>query len=424
MPILEVTAVAIASMAFLAVLTRRSELALGLVFVTLVLPATMAFSQHPAIEIVRWFALLAANVALVLRWLANKRSPFHVVRGGVASLAALSLFSAMWSVDPAQTVGRALTFMLMISLAAQVAFDMRNTRVAIMWRGPILSFGLIGAIAMAEFVSTGQRSAAVFENPNYLGILCAGMTLLAASHAVESRRKVWIVPAILNGIGVVASQSRSAAVATGIGLLVLAILRRSAGVSSLMVGAVLVLGAGSLFLVLSERGIDGSSREEMWSRFPAVLVETPMVGHGFGTTELVTVGLFSDLSSSYGEGTNFHSSWLNLGSDLGIVGLVVLALVVVQASQRFRSVVARRRQVVAATIVGLLVSASFESWFFSAGAAAPLLFWTVLFWGLTEGAPRWPSPSRGEIDVRCGVPRTAVTRPTGKPARYVSMRRH
>jgi hypothetical protein len=140
------------------------------------------------------------------------------------------------------------------------------------------------------------------------------------------------------------------------------------------------------------RSLLGSSgRLEAWRGALNQIRGRPLLGYGFGTEERVFVDRFYDFQGSYVE-----NSFLGLGLQLGIVGVVsmvalfaAIAVASVPALRRPRKLGDPAPALVAAGIAGLLLMLV-QSYVYSVGDVATTSFWVMVF--LLAGLPGQRQP--------------------------------
>lgn len=100
----------------------------------------------------------------------------------------------------------------------------------------------------------------------------------------------------------------------------------------------------------------------------------PVVGTGFGTTQVVLAPLSSRTGYFDPRGVDFHNSYMNLLLDTGAVGGLCFGTVLLAAWTRRK----QADEAMGAVVVAGLVSAIFESWMLSVGSGFAFVFWFAL----------------------------------------------
>lgn len=384
--------------AALAAAARRMDVLVALALLALFLPSLRLVGEAPWALTLRW-----AMLGLVLFTLAGRLAAGRVRRqAGIrapVSLIAFTTFAAMtlaWSVAPRLTIGRSVSFVSMIvivvlmhrieGVADQVASAFRFV-------GAVVAFGGLLAVALGTLPS--GRYAGLFVNPNTLGTASALLFPFALLGAFESRLR-WA--RVLNGLTAALLVGEAAAAASRGGLLAITAAYLYLGSSQFRtVGrrtrlAVLLLPA-LLGVVVSLVVIDPNrlslidSRTTLWGVFPQVFLERPLLGHGFGTTQLL-LRPFAPITGYLAPGgVDFHNSYLNVLSDMGTVGGILFALLLARAARRHLA-----EPALTAVIIAGVVSAAFESWLLSVGSGFSFAFWFALIGVASAQRCRRPNP--------------------------------
>lgn len=215
----------------------------------------------------------------------------------------------------------------------------------------VLALGLLGASGKWSWL----RASGAYPSPNHFGFLLALCLPLALhlsglyAERPEPRQRVkWGLLAGVLALGIVASRSRSAVVASAVALLAQAWLCRNPRAKGK--GVLVTLGALGLGVAtagwhaLGSRfgsAIEGDEVErlafwlgglEVWTRFP-------LLGAGLRSHDEITPSLID-----YPKLVNAtHNDYLNLLADLGLVGTALVALGVVVFVKQARAGLARAR---------------------------------------------------------------------------------
>jgi putative inorganic carbon (HCO3(-)) transporter len=145
------------------------------------------------------------------------------------------------------------------------------------------------------------------------------------------KKLVALSATILIGGTIVIIQSRGAYVALAIALLVLFFFVNRRVALFTLGGLTLVTGAGVIImLVFNQTKLEASSlqgvneRLEIWSRAIASISDFPFTGIGFGTFTFATslIYPFSLIDVSNGAPPHAHNLFLQVGVDLGVIGLI------------------------------------------------------------------------------------------------------
>ncbi|HVQ35459.1 MAG TPA: O-antigen ligase family protein [Candidatus Bathyarchaeia archaeon] len=299
-------------------------------------------------------------------------------RGSLAARSSLSI-------KPAATRRACLTWLAAVLLAfvAERLSRDRLTRYRLLWAVAFWT-GVLGAIALLQRVAGNGKLLWIreapadsmplgpFVNPNHfaayveLGVLVAfGLVLaiLGGSDGRLSRENVraalvdrgWAVPRlialgafiVLGTCGLILSGSRGGPIALAAGLLVLLPLRRLRALVpaaiALVVLAGLALGLASwlgreertlqsAFFVQSGTDPSLAMRSDIWGRTWRVIVDHPLTGTGLGTFPWAYATY--DREGEWLGTLQAHNDYLQLISDTGLIGLVLLVWLIVAALRR------------------------------------------------------------------------------------------
>lgn len=397
----------------------------------------------------RWVmlvVLLAASAA----WAAQAGLGVPLARPVVLAAGALlvvALASSLWSVDPGLTAARALSLVLLFAVAAFLAVATAGRpdgirRVLAGLLGGATVVAVAGLIALAADHAAAVQSATYDapwrfrgfgENPNTVPLLLALALPVAVWFGVSSRRVAsrLVVAGLLvlfaGSIG--ASGSRGALVAGFAGAFLVAVLSpasfrvRVALATAVIVLSVASLAAGKIAeptgkplppapsatnaagyidaekamplsfevgtglvsgVEVAPRGLFGSSgRSVAWRGALDTALERPALGYGFGSEAKVFVDRYAAF-----EGGLTENSYLGLGLQLGVVGVLAFAGLVAAILAVGLRALARPEAVVcsAVFVVGLLQALG-QSYLFSVGNIATAAFWICAFLVVAAAVP-------------------------------------
>jgi O-antigen ligase len=393
---------------------------------------------------------------LVVAWLASVATADPTEREGqgllsrdavlAAALVLLTVWAAMslvWAEDPAEARSTILRFALNFVLFP-IAFVAIRTPRHVMWLVALFVAGAFAAVLFGLAQGTvgdpasESRLKGAGLNPNQLGSYLVVAAVFAATLAANRRwsplgRLAALAVAGLAGIAVFLTLSRGALVGLGAALLVAPIIigrRRRAGAAVLVVAA--VLGTVGWFAMIApanavdrvahpERG-GGSGREDLWRVGWRMVEDNPMQGVGAGNFPVSSIhyllrpGLTERDEIIIDEQKVAHNIYLTVLSELGVVGLSLFLLILVQCLRcalRAAGAFAKRGDpmmelvaralfisLVSMAVVGFFSSALYSKQFWILLAAAPALL------ALAEGGGRtrhgrlsrpwllWPMPAR------------------------------
>jgi O-antigen ligase len=197
----------------------------------------------------------------------------------------------------------------------------------------LLSYGIGSASALQRFALNRYRASGHLADVNAAGsyfVLIAFLALGMAVHARGRSRALWAIMAVATGIGLRLSQSRSAFAAAG---LVAAVAAASVATSRFtprtragLVAAVLIVGAfaGVLHVRQLERDPEfrgAGFREQFNATSARMMAAHPVAGVGVGQYYRTSpLFLSPQLAFAYGF-ENAHNYFLQIGAELGLVGL-------------------------------------------------------------------------------------------------------
>lgn len=124
------------------------------------------------------------------------------------------------------------------------------------------------------------------------------------------------------------------------------------------------------------RAVTGA-RDEAWDHAVDIAAERPVLGHGFGTGDLLYERY--DVKFLFYQGANPGNSYIQTAMELGVVGLAVLVLIAAQAARAAIRTLRRRPSpdlaVLAGLTIGAFAVAVVESTLLAGGAPWALLAW-------------------------------------------------
>jgi O-antigen ligase len=309
-------------------------------------PGEESGAESPLAHIVL-LPLYAIMCALILR---RPRGFLRVaVLGAPAwALVGLAILSASWSLEPGLTLRRGIA--LLAPTALGVLLAQRFTREELLrvlgWALGIAAVtSTVVSLALPEYgvsaVDYGSAWQGVFLNKNGLGRAMAFAATVLVLVAMQSSRRRWLpwCGAVLALALVALSRSATSLVAVT-GMLLLIPLFRSLRLRSAIVSGVWLIAvlAGSFLLTLvmahnealfAALGRDPTltGRTTMWAVVLTHIAEQPWLGHGYNAFWLGWSGPSAALLSEVGWDTpHAHNGFLDLGLDLGVVGLSILGV--------------------------------------------------------------------------------------------------
>jgi O-antigen ligase len=238
----------------------------------------------------------------------------------------------------------------------------------------LLALGLVFRVVSPEFSTLSNRFRGLLGNPNGLGVFLALQFLL-----FQVSKKKW--PDIFSKVelrwlylvfllSLVLSQSRTAMGVLLIFFLLNWIFKYSVFLGVLVSSAIMLFMNSFIMIVpelIIEFGLggyfrietleEGSGRSVAWGFAWENIQENFFVGKGFAYTSYL-FGKYYRMLSLLGHQGNAHNSFLTFWLNTGLVGLVLYSL----AAFRALITAARNNSIAIPVIVGVLISASFESW--------------------------------------------------------------
>jgi O-antigen ligase len=305
-------------------------------------------------------ALVTLVVAALVVAGARPLRPPHFWAGMLAVLLLVSYaFPSFASAPPPGTFTDVLSLLAGLGLlAAAIASPPPPGGLA---RVIALSGGIAAAVALAGGDHAQGRLEAFGLNPNYLGVLMALPLVAAAGLARRTRQPGWLVPAGVCLAGMVATQSRGAFLAAGVGIAVVLVQGRPPRLQMLVTAVAVVaavifpssLGAAERFATgprdSAALAADTLVRERT-ARFAAsVATEHPLRGIGYGR-----FSSYAAASPRLGIYIATHNDYLRLAAEAGAVApAALLALMYLGARGRRTADLAVLRAVVLTYAVGL-----------------------------------------------------------------------
>jgi O-antigen ligase len=197
----------------------------------------------------------------------------------------------------------------------------------------LLSYGIGSASALQRFALNRYRASGHLADVNAAGSYFVLIAFLALGMAVHTRgrsRALWAIMAVATGVGLRLSQSRSAFAAAA---LVAAVAAASVATSRFtprtragLLAAVLIVGAcaGALHVRQLERDPEfrgAGFREQFNATSARMIMAHPIAGVGVGQYYRTSpLFLSPQLAFAYGF-ENAHNYFLQIGAELGLVGL-------------------------------------------------------------------------------------------------------
>lgn len=245
----------------------------------------------------------------------------------------------------------------------------------------------------------GGRFSGWVDNPNTLAMMLMIVFPVVLLNSLKDRRLGLFSPRILLFflITIVAlTGSRSAAAGIGVAAIVIFSYQKGGKerlvlLSIVSIAVVTLVGfelKDVILNIVSYKRFGNlilSGREEVWAVAFMLIQNQPYFGYGFDT-ETTLIDQYHHLLITH-QGKVFHNSYLSYIVHLGLIGAMPLLWIIIYSIRslmflRFHSnnpEEFRMRLVSAAIVFSSLVHAIFETWLFSPGNLANLIFWVALF---------------------------------------------
>jgi len=263
-------------------------------------------------------------------------------------LLALAGLSTLWSIDSAATLRRVVWLGLTMSFGLYLAWRYDWPKLVtiiagafvVLIAGSLLLGALAPSIGRMSFEHPGAWSGLWTHKNTLGGIMALGVCVCVAASVVEpGRRWLWLGAALGAFALVLLSTSKTALLATLLGLGVMAacaLVRRgplqtvlvSAGVlAGVVVITSVVLLAPDLLVAVIGRDLTLTGRTDIWEASAPAVAAQPWLGYGYyafwlpddGPAYWVREAVAWEVSSA-------HSTWLELALGVGRVGVVLFAL--------------------------------------------------------------------------------------------------
>lgn len=263
-------------------------------------------------------------------------------------LLALAALSTLWSIDSGATLRRSIWLGLTTAFGLYLAWrhdwkSLLNVLAAgfIVLIAGSLALGLLApSVGRMTFEHPGAWSGLWTHKNTLGGIMALGVAICAAAAIVTpERRNLWIGCAVAAFALVLLSTSKTALIASalGIGVIGFSMLVRRGPLHAIMAGAVvgafLVAGVGIVFLapdlIVAALGRDLTltGRTDIWEASARFVEAKPWLGYGYYAFWLPDNGPAYWVREAVAwQVASAHSSWLELALGLGRVGVVLFAL--------------------------------------------------------------------------------------------------
>lgn len=303
-------------------------------------------SQFSTFTLLSWPAIYLIFVAFLLH------RPQLVQRGIVAApwivaFPAVAALSTLWSVAPSETVGEAFRLAMTVAIGAYLGVRLTPVAIARLVTAVLgLSVGLsvLLHIAGADFATMVNGSArGLFYHKNTFGnaavvliaasaalaigrprdpLALAGLTIgFAALTCADSATATVTASLVLVGSAVLVLRARPLLLGLWVGLAIAA--------AMLVLGVILVADVAPITLLFEalDRDPTLTGRAYLWEIALIQIAERPLLGTGYAAFWVAAVDwrtlLILDLLGQVG---HFHNTFLEIGVELGALGLAAAAL--------------------------------------------------------------------------------------------------
>jgi hypothetical protein len=377
----------------------------------------VSFYLRLASRLGRWFLFLAMGLKGVAALLRSRPEP-HPIRAVAVCIVLLAMVSAVWSIDWHISVMASLVLALVFLCAFGIIWRLIDSAEAVerlmhavyrpVWPLVTISIILFFAVGPAFSWSPGERWGGLYRNANGLGLASAMLFPLAVWEVSRKQssgmRAVRIFALVCAVIGVILSGSRSALMGMTVSASVLLLYRyrRSfpvIGAIALAFICAYVLTGGEVdpmgqdevaVLLRADTLHDLGGRIEKWEiawDYIQSSTKTLLVGHGYGTSRIVTLGETegSILQKAVGlRGLDFHSSHIQMWLELGLAGVILLEILMIQVLLVGLSLFRRAKAGGGLSLLGAVLFAALlvmvgdtfaHGWLFSPGSGLSFIFW-------------------------------------------------
>lgn len=334
-------------------LARWEPLAAALCLAQFSEPFFAAVAQSQGLAEPPGYARLAFFPAYVfLGWTLwrDRAQAFAAARAAplLVAMLALACASTLWSIDSGATLRRSVWLALTMSFGLYLAWRYRweelipliATAFLVLIAGSYALGLLAPGIGRMTFEHPGAWSGLWTHKNTLGGIMALGVAVCASASIVEpARRGLWIAAGLAAFGLVLLSTSKTALLASMLGLgviaagvivrrgLVPAIMLASSVLVGVILGAALVFMAPELIVATLGRDLTLTGRTDIWEASARFVEARPWLGYGYYAFWLPENGpAFWVREAVMWQVASAHSSWLELALGLGRVGVVLFAL--------------------------------------------------------------------------------------------------
>ena len=293
---------------------------------------------------VRVLVLLVTLGLFIRHWRTLRREWVHNLL--LLALIAWAFLSALWSLDAALTLQRAVSLLSMYLLGGYIAIRF-SLRQQVRFVLGIITFALLMSVAFALLlpqygIMTGTHAGSwngILSHKNVLGrLLLVGAVILLYLPPVWLGLKRWQTVALgmLFVLVIVLTRSASAWAILLAFVLLWPCIRLLFSHPFLFIGSAVLLGILALgfallvlanvpaFAALLGRDPTLTGRTHLWDAALQMIAQSPWLGYGYTATFTPEAPIYHILI--WKEAAHAHNGWLDAALDLGLVGVTLLTL--------------------------------------------------------------------------------------------------
>jgi putative inorganic carbon (hco3(-)) transporter len=360
--------------------------------------AALPFEQFSALGVT--ILKLAGGLAFVVWLFSRLRSDEPVRWDPGLTLMLLFMFwgtaSGLWSIDPAWSLGKLPTYLLLLLSYFLIVNVIRNEKqfsqaMIALWLGTLLLL-TSGAMDMANVKLRGEeyRISGILGNPNgYVAVLVAlipsGYWFFARTRA-PMHRVVAVGALVVAGLTSIYTQSRGGVISIAVFFLALFGFRQTrwravilAGLAALLVLRVAPLSFWQRWEEAKAEGGDERTRE-LWPAGIRAFAQHPVTGSGLGTN---AVALYQ-VGGTRAPWRVVHNAPLAVAIELGLPGLALyLGFIAYALVRLLRALSVRMRQgsskeTAFAAVLLASFAAYLTNWFKGGGMEEAKMLWVLL----------------------------------------------
>ncbi len=368
------------------------------------LTATQFRAIKSTMVILRWVPYMTFVFVFASHIFKNKKLPRKIEWiDKVIFIIIIAMFlSSFYSIDPALTINRSATFLLLYLSVFWVIYPTVDSEEkaeeiinVILYATSIpFFFSLIILLSsFSSFLLIG-RFRGYFDNPNTIGSISAMLCPLLIWKAIDKKSTFGKIFLAVMLPTLFLSGSRSGLLGALLGSLFYFFnTKKEYRIPVTLIGAIIIV----LILTLGgigERVIDSTSsylrlgteetkseealkdlssgRTENWDKMILLLREKPLLGYGYGTEDMLLNYYNISVAST---GKTAHNAFLGIAVQMGIPGfllffspLIYILLMPIKTKEK-------TTYCITGMVIGGLVSGLFESWMYSVGSAFAFSFW-------------------------------------------------